>query len=142
MRYLVKAKVKPRKEEPLLAAIESGRLGQGSVAGDEYLDDMQKAGLTEDGVCVWVEVCFCSTPLQEERRYWEEYFDLLQVKDAQARKHCHDANGTEPWACCDCDCTRKLEQRLEMIGEPFLKSLKKRTSNSCEPASGQQQMRT
>lgn len=68
---------------------------------------------------------FCSTPLQEERPYWEEFFDLLQVQDAHSRKHRRDANGTEPWACCDCDCTQKLEQRLGMIGEPFLKSLKK-----------------
>jgi len=29
-------------EKALLEAIESSRLGQGSVAGDEYLDDMQK----------------------------------------------------------------------------------------------------
>ncbi len=142
MRYLVKAKVKPGKEKPLLEAIKSGRQGQGSVAGDEYLDDMQKARLTEDGVCAWVEVCFCSTPLQEERPYWEEFFDLLQVKDAHSRKDCRDANGTGPWACWDCDCTQKLEQRLEMIGDPFMKSLKKQTSNFCEPASGQQQMRT
>ncbi len=35
MRYLVKAKVKLGKEKPLLEAIESGRLGQGSVAGDQ-----------------------------------------------------------------------------------------------------------
>ena len=142
MRYLVKAKVKPGQEKPLLAEIESGTLGEGSVAGDEYLHDMTKARIGADGVCTWVEVCFCSTPLEEERPYWEGYFDLLQVKDAHSRKDCRDANGTEPWACCDCDCTRKLEQRLEMIGEPFLKSHKKRTSNSCEPASGQQQMRT
>ena len=142
MRYLVKAKVKPGKENSLLEAIESRRLGRGSVAGDEYLDDMQKARLTEDGVCVWVEVCFCSTPLQEERPYWDEFFDLLHVRDAHSRKHCRDANGTESWACCDCDCTRRLEQRLEMIGEPFLRSLKKQTSTSCEPAPDQQQMRT
>ena len=128
MRYLVKAKVKPGKEKALLEAVESGRLGQGSVAGAEYLDDMQKARSIEDGVCAWVETCFCAAPLQEERPYWEEYFDLLQVKDAHARKHCRDANGTEPWACCDCDCTRKLEQRLATVGEPFLESLKKRTS--------------
>lgn len=142
MRYLVKARVKPGREIALLDSIESGSLGLGSVAGDEYLDDMGKARIGEDGVCAWVEVCFCSTPLQEERPYWQEYLDLLQVKDAHARKHCRDANGTEPWACCDCNCTQKLEQRLEMIGEPFLKSLKKRTSNSCEPASGQPQIRT
>ena len=35
MRYLVKAKVKPGQEKPLLAAIESGSLGRGSVAGDD-----------------------------------------------------------------------------------------------------------
>ena len=130
MRYLVKAKVKPGKEKPLLEAIESRHLGHGSVAGDEYLDDMQKARLTEHGVCAWVEVCFCSTPLQEERPYWEEFFDLLQIRDAHARKNCRDANGTEPWACCNCDCTQKLEQRLQLVGESFLKSLKKETSRS------------
>lgn len=92
MRYLVKAKVKSGKEKPLLKAIESGRLGQGSVAGDEYLDDMQKARITEDGVCAWIEVCFCATPLQEERPYWEEFFDLLHVRDAHSRKHCRDSN--------------------------------------------------
>ena len=79
MRYLVKAKVKPGQEKALLEAIESGRLGQGSVAGDEYLDDMQKARITEDGVCAWVEVCFCATPLQEERPYWEEYLTKGQM---------------------------------------------------------------
>jgi len=57
--------VKPGQNKALLEAIESGRLGQGSVAGDEYLDDMQKARITEDGLCAWVEVCFCSTPLQK-----------------------------------------------------------------------------
>jgi hypothetical protein len=125
MRYLVKAKVKPGQRQPLLQAIESGTLGRGSVAGDEYLDDMQKARVDANGVCTWVEVCFCSTPLQEERPYWEKYFELLQIKDAHARKNCRDVNGTEPWACCNCDCTRKLEQRLDLIGERFLCSLRK-----------------
>ena len=67
MRYLVKAIVKPGQEKPLLAAIESGTLGRGSVAGDEYLENMDKARIAEDGVCTWVEVCFCATPLEEER---------------------------------------------------------------------------
>lgn len=126
MRYLVKAKVKPGQEKPLLAAIESGKLGRGSVAGDEYVEDMMKARIGADGVCTWVEVCFCATPLQEERPYWEEYFNFLHIKDAHSRKNCRDANGTEPWACCSCDCTEKLERRLEPVGESFLSSLKKK----------------
>jgi hypothetical protein len=124
MRYLVRAKLKPGKEEPLLTAIESGTLGRGSVAGDEYLEDMAKARIGADGLYTRVEVCFCATPLEEERPYWEQYFDLLRIKDAHARKNCRDANGTEPWACCDCDCTRRLEKRLEALGESFLDTLR------------------
>ena len=112
MRYLVKARVKPGREKSLLAAIRDGSLGLGSIAGEEYLYDMQNARLANDGVAHWVETCFCATPLAEERPYWEKFFDLLKVQDAHNRKNCHHENGTEPWACCDCDCTRRLEQRL------------------------------
>lgn len=128
MRYLVKARVKSGRESALLKAIDDGTLGQGSVAGDEYLHNMQQARLSNDGAACWVETCFCSTPLQEERPYWEEFFDLLQIKDAHSRRNCRDANGTEPWACCDCDCTRRLEERLAKTGSSFLASLKQQTS--------------
>src|SRR5205814_4529553 len=101
MRYLVKAQVKPGREKALLKAIDNGTLGQGSVAGDEYLHNMEHSRLGADGTAHWVEVCFCATPLQEERPYWEEYLQLLSVKDAHARRNCRDWNGTEPWACCD-----------------------------------------
>ena len=96
----------------------------GSVAGDEYLHNMREARLASDGSAHWVETCFCSTPLEEERPYWEQYFELIRVKDAHARRNCRHENGTEPWACSDCDCTRKLEQRLESTGNPFLDSLR------------------
>ena len=124
VRYLVKARVKQGREKALIKAIENGTLGKGSVAGDEYLHNMNEARATEDGTAHWVEVCFCATPLAEERPYWEEYFELVSVKDAHARKNCRDLNGTEPWACCDCDCTNRLEERLRTVGEPFLKKLK------------------
>ena len=65
MRYLVKAKVKLGKEKPLLEAMESGHLGQGSVAGDDYLDDMQKARLTEDGA--WPTTNHDLNPLARRR---------------------------------------------------------------------------
>ncbi len=124
MRYLVKARLQKGKEAALLEVIENKTLGQGSVAGDEYLHNMQEARVDEAGVAQWVETCFCSTPLDEERPYWEKYFDLISIKDAHARKNCRHENGTEPWACCDCDCTKKLEDRLRVTGEPFLKKLR------------------
>ena len=125
MRYLVKAKVKPGCEHALLQAIQDGSLGRGSIAGDEYVYDIEQARLAEDGAAHWVETCFCATPLQEERPYWEEYFDLLSVKDAHNRKNCRDWNGTEPWACTNCDCTRRLEERLKHRGESFIENLKR-----------------
>jgi len=123
MRYLVKARVKRGKEKALAKAIQAGTLGQGSIAGDEYLDDMEHACLQKDGTAVWVEVCYCPTPLQEERPYWEEFFQLLEVKDAHSRRNCRHENGTEPWACSNCTCTEGLQKRLQTCGESFIDRL-------------------
>ncbi|HTL59695.1 MAG TPA: hypothetical protein VL361_28755 [Candidatus Limnocylindrales bacterium] len=124
MRYLVKARLKPNQGEALLDAIEKGTLGQGSVAGDEYLHNMSQARLAKDRTAHWVEVCFCRTPLREERPYWEEFFELISIKDAHARRNCRDLNGEEPWGCCNCDCTRRLEQKLQGTGTSFLETLR------------------
>lgn len=124
MRYLVKARVREGKADDLLRAIDEGTLGEGSVAGDEYLHDMRQARLCEDGTARWVECCYCEIPLDEERPYWEEFFEPLEVRDAHARKNCRDLDGSEPWACSDCDCTAKLEERMEDWGRPFLKTLR------------------
>ena len=127
MRYLVAARVKPGRASALARATDEGTLGRGSVAGDEYLDDMEHARLDDDGTVRWVEVCFCQTPLAEERPYWEEYFELLSIKDAHSRRDCRDLNGQEAWACSNCDCTRQLEQCLAKRGNPFLKRLMSNT---------------
>ena len=124
MRYLVTARVKPGREAELLKAIDEGTLGAGSVAGDEYLRNMGDARLRQNGAARWVEVCYCPTPLEEERPYWEEYFELVRVQDAHARRRCRDENGTEPWACSECDCTAKLEAKLAEKGQPFLAVLR------------------
>ena len=119
MRYLVTARVKAGRSSALANAIDNNALGQGSIAGDEYLRDMAAARQHDDGRVQWVEVCFCPTPLAEERHYWEEYFDLEKVQDAHARSRCRDLNETEPWACVDCDCSARLEARLATKGRPF-----------------------
>jgi hypothetical protein len=129
MRYLVTAKLKPGCEAALVRAVEDGTLGAGSVAGDEYLHNMSQARACPGGVVKWVEVCYCPTPLEEERPYWEEYFELAKVQDAHLRANCRDENSTEPWACSQCDCTRKLEERLSQTGAPFLQCLQTRLCN-------------
>jgi hypothetical protein len=131
MRYLVRARVKPGREAELLKAIDRETIGEGSVAEGEYLRNMHDARLCPDQTARWVEVCYCPTPLLEERPYWEEYFDLTRVQDAHDRRKCRDENGTEPWACSNCDCTVRLEERLKKSGSPFLESLRSANSGAC-----------
>ena len=119
MRYLVTARIKAGRRAALKRAVDDGVLGRGSVAGDEYVENMAAARELADGRVKWVETCFCATPLAEERPYWEEYFELLNVKDAHARSRCRHENGTEWWACMNCDCTARLEERLRTQGEPL-----------------------
>ncbi len=126
MRYLVRAKVKPDRHRALLDAIERRMLGRGSVAEGEYLRNMAAARIEPSGTVKWVEVCFCATPLDEERPYWERFFDLTRVQDAHGRT-CRDRDGTEPWACSSCDCTARLERKLATKGEPFVDRLRRET---------------
>jgi hypothetical protein len=120
MRYLVTARVKPGRRPALDRAIEDGTLGAGSIAGDEYQENLAAARQLPDGSVRWVETCSCATPLDEERPYWEAYFDLLSVKDAHARSRCRHETGEQYWSCSSCDCTERLEARLSTRGEPFM----------------------
>jgi hypothetical protein len=133
MRYLVRAKVKPGREAALLKAIDNGTLGEGSVAEGEYTRNMRDARLCQDETARWVEVCYCPTPLLEERPYWEEFFELTKVQDAHDRRRCKDENGSDPWACGDCDCTDRLEQKLAQSGEHFLDSLRQLITIQSKP---------
>jgi len=47
------------------------------------------------------------------------------VQDAHDRRRCRDENGTESWACGECDCTARLEEKLKASGKPFLESLRR-----------------
>ena len=64
--------------------------------------------------------------------FWEEYFELVRVQDAHHRSKCRDENGMEPWACCDCDCTEKLERHLGQRGREFLDVLHKAVATGLE----------
>ena len=55
--------------------------------------------------------------------------DLVRVQDAHDRRKCRDFNGTDTWACGDCDCTRRLEEKLQTTGSSFLQILRKAAGN-------------
>jgi hypothetical protein len=119
MRYLVTARVRPGCEQALDDAIADRSLGRGSVAGDEYQRNMAAARQLDDGRVQWIEVCYCATPLAEEREFWEPFFVLEKIQNAHARSRCRDLNGSESWACRECDCTARLECHLAGKGRPF-----------------------
>ena len=49
---------------------------------------------------------------------------------AHARHKYRDENGTERWACGECDCTDKLEARLSSSGTSFLAALRQMSASS------------
>src|SRR6478672_3166756 len=118
MRYLVTARVKPGQETALLDAIDAETLGEGSIAGDEYLRNMANARTDESGRVKWVEVCYCPTPLAEEREYWEEFFNLEKVQDAHARSRCRDLNGDEPWPAAAATAPRAWKRASRQPASP------------------------
>ena len=122
MRYLVRARVRLGGEPSLLLAIEHRTLGKGSVAGGEYRRNMQDARLPRTVRPAGLGLLL--TPLEEERPYWEQYFELVKVQDAHDRRQCRDQNGSEPWACENCNCTERLERKLATLGDPLLKTLR------------------
>lgn len=123
MRYLVKAKLIEGKSKLLKKVVENGSLGKGSAAGTEYIRNIKNARLLEDGTAAWIEVCFCALPLAEERPYWEEYFELLQITDAANRKVCKHETGENLWSCVNCNCTNIQEKEMENLGKLFYQTL-------------------
>jgi hypothetical protein len=124
MRYVVKAKLKEGKGNQLKQAIDNGSLGKGPIAGGEYIRNMKSARLLEDGTATWVEVCFCNPPLAEERPYWEEYFELLEITDAAERTTCKlKTLGGIIMTCKGCNCAAEKEKELDALGKSFYQSL-------------------
>ena len=119
-------RLKSEQDSALLHAIDNRTLGKGSIAGDEYLHNMHQARVNDQGVATWSRPA--SAIRDEERPYWEEYFELLSTKDAHSRHTCRHENGTDLWDCCDC--TKKPERYLAAQGSSFLKLLEAQNRRS------------
>jgi hypothetical protein len=120
MKYLVKAKVKEQERAKLLQEIEEKTLGKGSVAFGEYLKNMNQARVLDDGTVAWIEICFCPKPLNEEKPYWENYFENITIEKAQNPIYCQDSTGGQKRACFKCSCTEALEEEMLSWGKPFI----------------------
>jgi len=131
MRYLVRAYVKSGKETALLEAIESGSLGRGSIAYPTYEKCMRAARFLESDQVRWIEVCYCREAfgpggeLLEELPYWKEFFEDIDIRFTTTLEKCEGYP-----SCGECDCTEKLESKLEHMGESFFNNLEKSKKTS------------
>jgi hypothetical protein len=126
MRYLVRAFVIKRKDRALLEAVESGSLGKGSIAYPTYIKCMKNARLLDNGQVRWIEPCYCREAfgpggeLLEELPYWREYFEDIDIRYTTTLEKCEGYP-----SCGSCECTEKLETKLEGMGHHFSTALKK-----------------
>ena len=126
MRYLVRAFVIKGKERALLEAVESGSLGNGSIAYPTYIKCMKSARLLDNGQVRWIEPCYCREAfgpggeLLEELPYWREYFEDFDIRYTTTLEKCEGYP-----SCGSCECTEKLEGKLEVMDNRFFTALKK-----------------
>jgi hypothetical protein len=126
VRYLVRAFVIKGKERALLEAVESGSLGKGSIAYPTYIKCMKSARLLDNGQVRWIEPCYCREAfgpggeLLEELPYWREYFEDFDIRYTTTLEKCEGYP-----SCGSCECTEKLEGKLEVMDNRFFTALKK-----------------
>jgi hypothetical protein len=84
MDYRVKARVLEGKEKTLREAIETGALGKGEIFEKEMQGAMQEARVS-NGLITFYEICYCPSPLQEEREYYDRYLEILEAQVVEGR---------------------------------------------------------
>jgi|GEM_PF-1292795 len=127
MRYLISARVRPKRQAELLEALESGRFGAGFPYGD-LGETLATGRIDASGTIRWVEVCYCrefnGVAMDEELPYFEEFLTDITITDARSPRHCKGYP-----ACSTCDCTAKVRPK----GTAFLERLRDEVHLS-EPA--------
>ena len=81
MFYRVTARLKAETAAEYLGKLTDGTIQSQSPDGQEIVDAMNRAVLTEEGNVSWSEVCYCPTPLAHERAtVFDEHFEDLETE--------------------------------------------------------------
>jgi len=67
MIYSVKARYIEKKMDEFYQKLTDGSIQNQKPDGQEIINSMKRAKITELNVIQWSEMCFCSTPLKHER---------------------------------------------------------------------------
>jgi len=83
MFYKVKAQYIPSKMTEFYEKLTDGTIASQKPDGQEIIDSMHRARITETGIAEWSEMCFCSIPLQHERQtVYDLYFTHMTIEPA------------------------------------------------------------
>lgn len=85
MIYRVRARPVEDRLPELYRKLTDGSIARQAPDGREIVASMKRARLGDDGLVEWCEMCFCSPPLDHERRtVYDRYFtdfDIVPIDD-------------------------------------------------------------
>ena len=87
MHYRVQAELRQETAGELRRLLQDGTIARQQPDGQEIVESMQRAVVTDDGVIEWSEVCYCPTPLRHERStVYDRFFDNLTTEPVEGHQ--------------------------------------------------------
>jgi len=81
MIYSVKARYIEKKMSEFYQKLTDGTIQNQKPDGQEIINSMKRAKITESNVIQWSEMCFCPTPLKHEREtVYNNFLTDMQIK--------------------------------------------------------------
>ena len=79
--YSVKARYIEEKMKEFYQKLTNGTIQNQKPDGQEIINSMKRAKITEPNVIQWSEMCFCSPPLKHEREtIYDHYLTNMETK--------------------------------------------------------------
>jgi len=79
--YSVKARYIEEKMEGFYQKLTDGTIQDQKPDGQEIINSMKRAKITESNVIQWSEMCFCSPPLKHEREtVYNHFLENIETK--------------------------------------------------------------
>ena len=84
MHYTVRARLIPETAAEFLRKLTDGSVAQQEPYGREVVASMKRAVVDAEGVVRWSEVCYCPTPLEQERaNVYDQHFTAIETQEAE-----------------------------------------------------------
>ena len=86
MHYRVRGRLREETAAEFRRLLRDGTIARQRPDGQEIVESMERAVVTNGVVVEWSQVCYCPTPLQHERAtVYDRFFDDLATEPAEGR---------------------------------------------------------